>query len=75
MIVSSTALSQGAVVALAAVPLLGVVILLAVRQRRRRRADTSILLDDRDFELVFPDGPGDQAPARRTVVGRQTTRR
>ncbi|MDB4898778.1 MAG: hypothetical protein JWN53_586 [Gemmatimonadetes bacterium] len=74
MIVSPAGLSQGAVVGLAAVPFLCVVLLLAVRHRRRR-ADRAILLDDRDYELVFPDGPEDRAPARRTVAGRQITRR
>jgi hypothetical protein len=69
-----TALSQGIVVILAALPVVGLVALLVVRARRRRKA-VAALAEDRDYELVFPEGPEDQPGERRTKAGRLTTRR
>lgn len=64
--------SSSVVTALAAaIPLVGVVAWLLVRARRRRRQDP--LLDDPDYELVFPEGPDDQPP-RRTTAGRRIAR-
>lgn len=59
-------------VALAAVPLAGIVIFLVRRHRRRARA-LGLLGDDADFELRFPDAPADHA-ARATVRGRRIGR-
>jgi len=50
----------------------GIVVFLVVRHRRRRAAQR--LLDDPDFELVFPEPPDDK-PVRGTVAGRRITRR
>jgi hypothetical protein len=69
-----TTLSQGVMLILAALPFLGLVALLVVRARRRRKAAAAPFAD-RDYELVFPEGPGDQAGERRTRAGRLITRR
>jgi hypothetical protein len=61
-------LAQGVIIILAALPFAGLVALLVVRARRRRRA--AALVDDADYELVFPEGPGDQPPVRQTRAGR-----
>jgi hypothetical protein len=64
--------SSGVVTTLAAViPIGGIVAWLLVRARRRRTVDP--LLDDPDYELVFPEGPDDKAP-RRTTAGRRIAR-
>ena len=55
----------------AAIPIVGIVAWLLVRARRRRQMDP--LLDDPDYELVFPEGPDDQQP-RRTTAGRRIAR-
>ena len=56
-----------AVTVAAALPFLAIVALLARRWAHRRRA--AHLDADRDYALVFPDGP-DDAPARGTRAGR-----
>lgn len=55
----------------AVIPVAGIVAWLLVRARRRKQVD--LLLDDPDYELVFPEGPDDQAP-RRTTAGRRIAR-
>ncbi|MDB4878976.1 MAG: hypothetical protein JWL60_422 [Gemmatimonadetes bacterium] len=57
----------------AALLLLGVVVALLLRQRRRREAARRLLLEDADFDLVFPAHP-DDTPARGTVAGRRVAR-
>ena len=64
--------TSGVVSTLAAViPIAGVVAWLIVRARRRKQVD--LLLDDPDYELVFPEGPDDETP-RRTTAGRRIAR-
>lgn len=52
----------------AALPVAGVAVVFLVRRWRRRA--TRLRLEDKDFDLVFPEGPGDK-PARGTVARRQ----
>ena len=66
------ALLPGVIGVAAALPVAGIVVFLVVRHRRRRAAQR--LLDDPDFELVFPEHPDDK-PVRGTVAGRRITRR
>jgi MYXO-CTERM domain-containing protein len=73
MILVSTILSPTVIATAAALPLVAIAALLVVRQRRRRAAAEAARRDEEDFELVFPEGPGDQ-PVRKTAVGRRIAR-
>lgn len=59
------ALPAQAVSVAAAIPFLAILVVLGSRWVRRRRS----LDDDREYPLVFPEGP-DDSPARGTKAGR-----